>query len=134
VSLQVVKNKLAMKAARALEIEGMEEHLHGPTAVAVSVDDPVSPARVLVAFQKAHEMPGLKLGLVDGKVLGPAEIKRLASLPTRDQLISQVMQLAQAPAQGFVGVLTALLSQVVRTVDAVRERKEKGEGHGETAA
>ncbi|MGQ0722548.1 MAG: 50S ribosomal protein L10 [Candidatus Eiseniibacteriota bacterium] len=134
VTLQVVKNKLALKAARALELEGVEDHLRGPTAVAVSADDPISPARVLVAFQKANEGPALKLAVVDGRLLGSDEIKKLASLPTRDQLISQVMQLAQAPTQEFVGVLTAILSQIVRTVDAVREQKEKGEGTGGAAA
>lgn len=126
VSIQVVKNTLAIKASRAANREALAEHFRGPTAMAVSVDDPTAPARILVDFKKEHEKPEVKLGFVDGRVLDAAEVGRLAALPTRDQLISQVMQLAQAPAQGFVGVLNALLSQLVRTVDAVREGKEKG--------
>jgi len=126
VSFQVVKNTLAIKASRAVELEQLTEHFRGPTAMAVSLDDPTAPARILVDFHKEHEKPQVKLGFVDGRVLDADEVKKLASLPTRDQLISQVMQLAQAPAQGFVGVLNALMSQVVRTVDAVRDGKEKG--------
>jgi large subunit ribosomal protein L10 len=126
VSFQVVKNTLAIKASRAVDREQLTEHFRGPTAMAVSVDDPTAPARILVDFHKVHEKPQVKLGFVDGRVLDADEVKKLASLPTRDQLISQVMQLAQAPAQGFVGVLNALMSQVVRTVDAVRDGKEKG--------
>ena len=126
VSFHVVKNTLAIKASRAADLEQLTAHFAGPTALAVSVDDPTSPARILIDFQKVHEKPQVKMGYVDGRVLDADEVKRLAALPTRDQLISQVMQLAQAPAQGFVGVLNALLSQVVRTVDAVREGKEKG--------
>jgi len=126
VHFQVVKNTLAVKASRALELGDLAPHFHGPTALAVSVGDPISPARILVDFHKQHEKPQVKLGFVEGRVLGPEEVHALAKLPTRDQLISQVMQLAQAPAQGFVGVLNALLSKVVRTVDAVRDGMEKG--------
>lgn len=126
VSFQVVKNTLAIKASRAADLEELTGHFHGPTAMAASVDDPTAPARILVGFQKEHEKPKVRVGYVDGRVLDAEEVRKLATLPTRDQLISQVMQLAQAPAQGFVGVLNALLSQLVRTVDAVREGKEKG--------
>lgn len=126
VHFQVVKNTLAVKASRALELGDLEPHFHGPTALAVSVSDPVSPARILVDFHKEHEKPQVKLGFVEGRVLGPDEVRALATLPTREQLLSQVMQLAQAPAQGFVGVLNALLSKLVRTVDAVRDGMEKG--------
>jgi large subunit ribosomal protein L10 len=138
VTFQVVKNTLAIRAARALELGQLEEHFRGPTAMAVSLDDPTSPARILVDFHKEHEKPQVKLGFVDGRVLAADEVKALAKLPTRDQLISQVMQLAQSPAQGFVGVLNALLSELVRTVDAVRDGMEKGTvpagGAGEAAA
>lgn len=126
VTFQVIKNTLAIKATRALDLGELEPHLKGPTAMAVSLEDPTSPARILMDFHKEHEKPQVKLGFVDGKVLSADEVKALAKLPTRDQLISQVMQLAQAPAQGFVGVLNAVMSELVRTVDAVREAKEKG--------
>jgi large subunit ribosomal protein L10 len=126
VELTVIKNTLAIKACRALELEQLEPHFHGPTAMAVSTDDPTSPARVLIDFRKEHERPQVKLGFVDGRILTAAEVEALAKLPTRDQLISQVMQLAQAPASNFVGALKDVMSKVVRTVDAVRDGMEKG--------
>ena len=126
VRFEVIKNTLAIKACKALEITELEEHLKGPTAMATSLEDPASPARILVDFHKEHEKPEVKLGFIDGKVLTADEVKALSKLPTRDQLISQVMQLAQAPAQGFVGTLNAVLSELVRTVDAVRDGMEQG--------
>ena len=104
--------------------------------MAVSVDDPVAPARVLVDFRKENDdKPEVKLGFVDGSVLSPEEVKALASLPTREQLLSQVMQLAMAPAQNLVYALNDSMSKLVRTVDAVRDGMEKGtiQGASESA-
>jgi large subunit ribosomal protein L10 len=126
VEIRVVKNTLAVKAMRELNLGDLEPHLKGPTALATSVDDPASPARVLVDFQKQHEKPELKLGYVEGRVLSPDDVKKLAMMPTRDQLLSQVMQLALAPAQNFVSALNAIATKLVRTVDAVRDGMEKG--------
>jgi large subunit ribosomal protein L10 len=121
--LKVVKNTLAAKACQALELASLEPHFQGPTAIVVSKSDPASPARVLVDFKKENERLGVKLGFVEGRVLTAAEVAALAKLPTRDQLIVQVMQLAQAPASNFVGVLQGILGKLVRTVEAVRVKK-----------
>jgi large subunit ribosomal protein L10 len=128
VQFKVIKNTLAVKATRKLQLSSLEPHFEGPTAVAATNGDPTSPARVLMDFQKGHEKLRVKLGFVDGRLLTPQEVKALATLPTRDQLLSQVMQLAQSPAQNFVGVLNAILTRLVRTVDAVREGMEKAQG------
>ena len=126
VGFSIVKNTLAIRATRALELEELAEHFRGPTALAVSEADPTSPARVLIDFHKEHEKPQVKLGFVEGRVLTADEVKALANLPTRDQLISQVMQLALAPAQNFVSALNDSMSKLVRTIDAVRDGMEKG--------
>jgi large subunit ribosomal protein L10 len=126
IEIQVVKNTLAIKAMRALDLTDLEPHFKGPTALATCTEDPASPARVLMDFQKEHEKPHVKLGYVEGRVLTPDEVKALATMPTRDQLISQVMQLALAPAQNFVSALNAIATKLVRTVDAVRDGMEKG--------
>ncbi len=136
VEFAVVKNTLAIKATRELDLGELEPHLKGPTAMAVAVDDPVAPARVLVDFRKENDdKPEVKLGFVDGSVLSPEEVKALASLPTREQLLSQVMQLAMAPAQNLVYALNDSMSKLVRTVDAVRDGMEKGtiQGASESA-
>ena len=126
VKLEVVKNTLAVKAAKALQLDELATHFRGPTAVAVSEDDPTSPARVLLDFRKDHEKLEVKLGFVEGRVLNPQEVKALATLPTRDQLISQVMQLAMAPTQNLVWAIKDTVGRLVRTVDAVRDGMDKG--------
>src|SRR5688572_26078390 len=126
VSLHVVKNTLAVKASRANQLDGLVPHLKGATAVAVAKGDPSAPARILREFQKEHDKLKLKAGVVEGQVLDAAQVTVLANLPSRDQLLSQVMQLALAPTQSVVYVLNGLLSKVVRTVEAVREGMEKG--------
>ena len=126
VSLHVVKNTLAVKASRANQLDGLVPHLRGATAVVVAKGDPSAPARILREFQKENEKLKLKAGVVEGQILDAAEVTVLANLPSRDQLLSQVMQLALAPTQSVVYVLNGLLSKVVRTVEAVREGMEKG--------
>ncbi|GJM43357.1 MAG: hypothetical protein DHS20C21_01990 [Gemmatimonadota bacterium] len=126
VSISIVKNTLAIKASRALELSDLEPHFKGPTAMATSTGDPTSPARVLLDFHKEHSMPEVKLGYVEGRVLSAEEVKALANLPTRDQLIAQVMQVAMAPAQNLVYALNDSITKLVRTVDAVRDGMEKG--------
>jgi large subunit ribosomal protein L10 len=126
VKAAVVKNTLAVKAAKALELDALTPHFKGATFVAVSQDDPTTPARVLLDFRKENEKLEVKLGFVEGRVLTPQEVKALASLPTREQLISQVMQLAMAPTQNVVWALKDTVGRVVRTVDAIRDGMEKG--------
>jgi large subunit ribosomal protein L10 len=126
VTLEVVKNTLAVKAAKALRLDELAPHFKGPTAVAVSEHDPTSPARILLDFRKDHEKLQVKLGFVEGRVLDSQEVKALATLPTRDQLLSQVMQVAMAPAQNFVWALKDTVGRLVRTVDAIRDGMEKG--------
>ena len=126
VSLHVVKNTLAVKASIANQLDGLVPHLKGATAVAVAKGDPSAPARILREFQKENEKLKLKAGVIEGQILNAAEVTVLANLPSRDQLLSQVMQLALAPTQSVVYVLNGILSKVVRTVEAVREGMEKG--------
>lgn len=126
IRLHVVKNTLAVKASKSNQFEALVPHLRGATAMAIAKGDPASPARILRDFQKDNEKLTLKAGFVEGRVLTVDEVKALANLPTRDQLISQVMQLALAPTQNVVYVLNGLLTKLVRTVEAVREGKEKG--------
>lgn len=126
VKIEVVKNTLAIKAAKALQMDTLAPHFKGPTAVAVHDQDPTSPARVLTDFRKDNEKLQVKLGFVEGRVLNPQEVKALATLPTRDQLISQVMQLSMAPTQNLLWAIQDAVGRLVRTVDAVRDGMEKG--------
>ncbi len=119
----VVKNTLAIRALDAASVSGLEELLRGPTAVVLAGDQPIAAAKVLSAFQKEHEALTLKAGLIEGRQVGPDEIKRLATLPSRDELLSQLAGAMQAPMQSFVGALSGLLYQFAGAVEALRAQR-----------
>jgi large subunit ribosomal protein L10 len=123
VSFRVVKNTLAKRSFEELGIEGLEGLLEGPTALAVSNADEVTPAQILKKFAEEHELLRLKGGYVAGRVITTDEAQRLASLPGRDVLVAQVVGTFQAPLRGLVTVLSASLRDLVRVLDAVKEKK-----------
>ena len=127
VEYTVVKNTLALRAMEAASVSGVEDVLAGPTAFVFAGEDPVAAAQVLAEFSKRHEKFTVKAGLVDGQRVTAADVKRLASLPSRDQLLGQVAGLMQAPLQGFVGALDGLLYQMVGVLDALREQRATAE-------
>ena len=127
VEYTVVKNTLALRALETASVSGLDEVLIGPTAFVFAGEDPVPAAKVLAEFSKQHERFTVKAGLVDGRTVGAAEVKRLASLPPRDQLMGQVAGLMQAPLQNFVVVLEGFLYQMVGVLDALREQRATSE-------
>jgi large subunit ribosomal protein L10 len=127
VEYAVVKNTLALRAMEAASVVGAEQGLAGPTAFVFAGDDPVAAAKLLADFQREHDSLAVKGGLVDGQPITAAEIKRLASLPSHDQLLGQAVGLMQAPLQGFVGALGGLLHQMVGVLEALREQSATAE-------
>ena len=125
VELQVVKNTLALRAARNVGLEGLEPYLKGPTAIAYAYDDPVAAAKVLSEFARTNEALQIKGGVVEGRVIDVEGVKALAELPSREQLIAQVLRGMQAPISGFVGVLQGTLRKLVYVLEAVRKQKEE---------
>ena len=85
----VVKNSTIQYAAKAAGIEGIDT-LEGPTAVVIGYDDYVAPAKVANDFAKDHDFYTIKLGVMDGKVIDVKEVKKLASLPSKDTLYSML--------------------------------------------
>ena len=125
VEYRVVKNTLAQLAAKNAGYDMLLEYLTGPTGMAFGITDPIVPARILSEFAKDETVKLLvKVGLVEGTLFDPAAVRKLASLPTRDVLISQVLAGLQAPIAGFVGVLGGILRKFVGTVDAIAKQKE----------
>jgi len=123
VEFVVVKNTLARRALEAASVEGLDDQLTGPTGFAFC-DDPLEAAKVFSEFQKEHEQLTVKAGLVDGRPVDAVAVQRLASLPSRDQLLGQVAGLMQAPLQGFAGAVGALLYQFVGVLDSLRANRE----------
>lgn len=123
-SLRVIKNRLFKIALKELSIEGLDEHLKGPVAFAYSDADPVMPAKVLSAFAKGNEKLKIKVGFMDSKVLNLKMLGELASLPTREVLLSRVLGSINAPARNLACVLAAVPRQLVTVINAIKEKKQ----------
>lgn len=122
VYLRVVKNTLARRAIVGSDFECLDEHFVGPVAIATA-SDPVAVAKVLSDFAKKHEALAIKVGAMDGGVLTDSDIKALAKLPSRDQLMAQLIGTMQAPIQKFVRTLNEIPASFVRVLAAIRDSK-----------
>ena len=124
----VSKNTFIKIALNELGITDLDNYLVGSTAVAVAADE-VSAARELANFKKEvtkdKEYPTFKAGIVAGELMDVEQLTKLAELPTKDQLISMVLQGFNAPITGFVGTLQAIIKKFVYVVDAIAEKEEK---------
>lgn len=103
--------------------EQIDTVLNGPTAILFSGDDPISPLKALVEFAKEKELPKLKAGLMDGKILSLEDIKQLALLPGRNQLLAKLIGQLQAPTFGLVNVLIGNVRNLVYALKAIQEQK-----------
>lgn len=126
VYLRVVKNTLAARAVSDTDFECMSESFVGPLLLAFSMEDPGAAARVLKDFSKDHAKLDVKVVAVSGQVYPASELERLASLPTKEQAISQLMSVMQAPITKFARTLQEPHAKLVRTVAAVRDSKQAG--------
>ena len=108
IEYSVIKNTLLRRASEGAELAGLEEYLTGPTAVAFSKEDPVAAAKILVDFAKKNENLEVKGGVVDGQVFNQAQIKELASLPSKDGMLSMLLSVLQAPVRNFALAVKAV--------------------------
>jgi large subunit ribosomal protein L10 len=123
VSYIVVKNTLAQRALAANSITGLDDHLAGPTGLVLAGKDPVAAAKVLSDFVREFEKPTIKIGLIDGRPVTSDQVKRLASLPSREVLLSQLAGAMQAPVAQLAGVLNGMLYQMVGALEALRAQR-----------
>jgi large subunit ribosomal protein L10 len=126
VRLRVVKNTLAKRAVEGTDYACMSEVLVGQLILAFSQEDPGSAARVLKAFAKEHDKLVVKALSVGGQLLPASDLERLASLPTKEQAISMLMSVMQAPISKLARTLNEVPGKMVRTVAAVRDQKQAG--------
>ncbi len=121
----VVKNTLARRALTEKQLKdgGLESFLAGPTALVLAGADPVGAAKVLTDFAKEFEKPAIKVGLVEGKPVTQAQVKSLAALPAKAQLLAQVGGALQAPMAGFLGVLNAVFYALVGALEALKTKR-----------
>jgi large subunit ribosomal protein L10 len=131
VEYRVVKNTLARLAADKAGREDLKPYLIGPTAMAFGYQDPVLPARLIGQFAQKTGKPEVKVILFEGQLLEKEALDRLKSLPSREQLLAQLLGGLNSPITGLVMVLKGLLREVVGLVDAIAKSKENEEGAGE---
>lgn len=123
VTYRVVKNTLARMALENAGFNDLIGHVKGPNGLVLSESDPVSAAQILVEFEKKKDTPKITTGWVDDNVVTAAEIRRIAALPSRDQLLAQIAAGFQAPVAGLARLLHELTRKMVATLDAVAKQK-----------
>ena len=118
----VIKNTLALRAVNESGLVG--ERLKGPTGIVVA-KDPVAAAKVITDFAKDHDKrPAVKGGMFDGKSVNAAQVAKLANMPSREQMLSQLGGYMQAPMTQFATVMNSLLSNFAGVVEALRKQRE----------
>jgi large subunit ribosomal protein L10 len=122
----VVKNTLALRATRGTPFEEVSRHFVGMTAVAFNQDDPVGLAKVLTNFAKTNPNLVFKGALIEGKAVEASEIKTIAELPTREQLVGRLLFLMQSPLTRLATVLAGPISNLAKVIRAVAEKSNSG--------
>ena len=119
IEYKVVKNNLARIAAEQVGSAEFHRLLEGTTAVAFGYDDPMEPARVLNEYVRTTRLPlSIRAGIMDGKYLSGSQLSLLLTLPSREELVAQLLGQMKVPLTGLVSVLNAPLVQVVNVLNA----------------
>ena len=124
IEYQVVKNTLLVRAAEDTEAALIKDYFKGPSAVAISYEDPVAPAKVLTQFAKDNNKLEIKVGVLNGKVLDAQAIKALATLPSREVLLAQLLATLNAVPTSFVRVLAEVPRSLLNVLTAIKDQKE----------
>jgi len=125
VEFKVVKNTLLEKASEELNVEDLTKDLIGCTAMAFCSDDGVAPARLLKEYFRKNKINlKIKSGLINGRVFNPEKIMEIASLPSKDVLIAQIINGIKSPLYSLVFILQGPLRGLVYTLEAIKKQKE----------
>lgn len=124
VEYTVIKNTMLRFAAKEAGLDELDPYLHGTTALAISADDPVAPAKVLFEYVGKKDNPmSVKVGFVDGKLISAQEVEALSKLPARDVLVQQVLGTMLAPVTGLANVLNANIRGLAVALQAIADQK-----------
>ena len=121
---RVVKNTLLIRASEQTDISLIKDDFKGPNAVTLSYNDPIAPAKVLTEFAKSHDALEIKMGVMDGKVLDRKAVEALATLPSREVLLSQLLSAINGVPVSFVTVLSNIPQRMLNVLQAIKEKKE----------
>ena len=124
VEYQVAKNSLLVRASEDTDVALIKDTFKGPNAVAMSYGDPVAPAKILTEFAKENKVFEIKIGVMDGKILGADQIKSLAALPSKEVLLGTFVSTLNSLPTGFVRTLAEIPRQLLNVLQAVKDQKE----------
>jgi len=124
IEYRVVKNTLLARASEDTDVALVKDHFKGPTAIALSYDDPVSPAKVLSEFAKDNDKLEIKIGVMSGKLLDLNAIKSLSALPSREVLLSQVLSTMNGVPTALVRALNNVPEKLLYALQAIKDQKE----------
>jgi large subunit ribosomal protein L10 len=125
VQFHVIKNTLLKRALNAQGISALDEHLAGPTGVVFSPVSEMAPAKILVDFAKAHERPRVKAAFIEGRLFDQKSVAVLATLPSREVLLGQVLATFIAPMTQFLAAIEATLRLPATMADVLEREKSK---------
>ncbi len=125
VEFRVVKNTLARRSLRGSSLDGLLQHLIGPTALAYSDKDSMAPAKIIDKFRKKTDLLSIKAAVVDGVVFDQEDMEKIVKLPSRNELVAKMLGSLNAPITGIVGVLSGVLRNFVGVLSAVKDKKEQ---------
>lgn len=112
VEYTVIKNNLIRFAAKEVGFDALDEVLHGTTAIAISMDDVIAPAKIIAEYAKKDEkIFNIKAGFVEGKVLNEAEVKQLAATPSREVLLAKMLGSLKGPITSLAIALNAIVEK-----------------------
>ena len=122
--MEVVKNTLLVRASEGKDAGLMKDFYKGPNAIVMSDADPVAPAKILVDFAKGNEALEIKAGALAGKLLTVDEIKQLAQMPSKEELLGKLVGVLNAVPTSIVNVLAGVPRSFVNVLSAVKDQKE----------
>jgi large subunit ribosomal protein L10 len=124
VRVEVAKNTLLRRAAKSTGNEAIIPYLAGPTALVTSVEDEVTPARVLINFAKEFKLPEVRGGLVAGQALSAEDVKQISALPSKNELIGLFARLMQTPLTNFASAITSPLRDLASVLSELVKQRE----------
>ncbi len=124
---RVVKNTLAKRAAQGTALEPIKERFTGSSALAYNAEDPVSLAKAITTYAKTHPRLVFKAGVVEGRVIDLADLNQIASLPSKEELISKLMFLLNTGAQRLAGVVQAVPRNLAVVMEQAGKEKKFAE-------
>ena len=123
VEFTIAKNTLIKLAAKDVGMEGLDEFLNGPTAMALSYNDPTDPAKVIKDFLKDFDKPAVKGMILDGQVFQGEEFEKIANLPSKEQLLSKLVGMLNSPMSKLSSTLGSPVSGLLGALEQLNSKK-----------